>query len=417
MNWKKKLRKAVKEKRRREADESQATTTTLTEWHPEDYVDKPTQFATDVLGFKPLPYQAKLLEDKEKRIVVIWPRQCVDKNTFVYLSDGTTLPIKEVPTAWRTGRRECFKLTTEDGRELIATAEHRFLTENGWKELQELHAGDTILAPDHIPIFGTLGLTEERVKLLAYLVTDGYFKNQRQAVKFTGKEPYLSEVETCVAREFADIKPKRYPKGNCFDLMLTTYHGNSKENSLRAWLRSLDFDGGFPRIAFQLPREKLALFINRLYAADGYIAIWKAVRRSKTDTRKRNGLGAGKAAEIGLGAPDYRFVKALQLILFKFGMKSRITVEGPSPGTKYTKPFFRLRIGDIHSLRIFGEIVGPVYGKEQRSNDLQKIVVEREKKIVNGSCPKVTTFRHFTAFDSNPHIFHYTYRQTTNLRS
>ena len=382
-----------------------------------DYDKKETvKFAQDILRFNPTPYQVALLEDPSKRIVVVWPRQCVDENTFVYLSDGTTTTIKEVPTAWRAGQRECFKLTTEDGRELIATAEHRLLTENGWKELHKLRPGDTILVPDNIPLFGTLPLSEERVKLLAYLVTDGYFKNQRQAVKFTGKEPYLSEVEACVTKEFPDIRPKRYPKGNCFDLMLTTYHGNRKENTLRAWLRSLEFDGGFPKIAFQLTREKLALFINRLYAADGYISMWKAVRRSETDPRKRNGLGAGKAAEIGLGAPEYQFVKALQLLLLKFAVRSRITVEWPSPGTKYTKPFFRLRIGDIRSLRIFGEIIGPVYGKEQRSCELQKIIVERERKIVNDECPKVTTFRRFNAFDSNPYILHYASGQTTNLR-
>jgi len=75
MSWKRKLRKAAKEKRKREAEENQASPTTLTEWHPEEYVDKPVEFAIKVLGFNPLPYQAKLLEDKEKRIVVIWPRQ------------------------------------------------------------------------------------------------------------------------------------------------------------------------------------------------------------------------------------------------------------------------------------------------------------------------------------------------------
>jgi phage FluMu gp28-like protein len=75
MSWKRKLRKAVKEKRKREAEESQASPTTLTEWHPEEYVDKPVEFAIKVLGFNPVSYQVKLLEDKEKRIVVIWPRQ------------------------------------------------------------------------------------------------------------------------------------------------------------------------------------------------------------------------------------------------------------------------------------------------------------------------------------------------------
>jgi phage FluMu gp28-like protein len=75
MSWKRKLRKAAKEKRKREAEEKQTPPTTITKWHPEDYVNKPVQFAIDILRFKPLPYQVKLLEDTAKRIVVIWPRQ------------------------------------------------------------------------------------------------------------------------------------------------------------------------------------------------------------------------------------------------------------------------------------------------------------------------------------------------------
>ena len=39
------------------------------------YAKQTVKFAEDVLHFKPLSYQVKLLEDPSKRIVVIWPRQ------------------------------------------------------------------------------------------------------------------------------------------------------------------------------------------------------------------------------------------------------------------------------------------------------------------------------------------------------
>ena len=46
-----------------------------TTWNAKYYEDKPVEFAIKILGFNPTPYQVKLLQDKEKRIVVIWPRQ------------------------------------------------------------------------------------------------------------------------------------------------------------------------------------------------------------------------------------------------------------------------------------------------------------------------------------------------------
>jgi phage FluMu gp28-like protein len=46
-----------------------------TTWNAKDYEDKPVEFAIKILGFKPTSYQVKLLQDKEKRIVVVWPRQ------------------------------------------------------------------------------------------------------------------------------------------------------------------------------------------------------------------------------------------------------------------------------------------------------------------------------------------------------
>src|SRR5208282_3341156 len=124
MSLKKQLEKAAEQLEAENAPDVDPTTPEkpiIWDSKTRDYYKKETvKFSQDILRFNPTPYQVALLQDPSKRIVVVWPRQCVDENTFVYLSDGTTTTIKEVPTAWRAGQRECFKLTTEDGRELIA---------------------------------------------------------------------------------------------------------------------------------------------------------------------------------------------------------------------------------------------------------------------------------------------------------
>jgi replicative DNA helicase len=345
-------------------------------------------FCEKALGFTPTDYQADFLLDTRQFVAQCWCRQCVDENTFVYLSNGNIARIKDLPEAVYSGEKECFSVLTDDGREITATAEHRFLTRKGWKRLDQLSVGSRILVPDIVSLFGATGISPERAKILAYLITDGSFGHPNQSVKFTGKEPYISEMESCVRKEFPDIRPKRYQKGNCVDLLLTSNRGNVRENTLNAWLRRLVFLDGFPKIAFDLPEDKLTVFLNRMFAADGYIAMGSS---------PRNRLGVGNWFEIGFGTPSHHFAKALGLLLLKFGIRTHIRVEHPAPTNKYSKPFFRLRIHDITSqVRFFGK-VGPIFGKENRSLEAMRILGDRQARIEAGECPKVTTFRHFDA--------------------
>src|SRR3989442_3573978 len=80
---------------------------------------------------------------------------CVDPKTRVLMADGTHKPIGEVRSGdgiygtvrqgdyrhfvrtqvlalWET-RKRAYQITLEDGTRLIASADHRFLTERGWK--------------------------------------------------------------------------------------------------------------------------------------------------------------------------------------------------------------------------------------------------------------------------------------------
>src|SRR6266851_4653299 len=96
---------------------------------------------------------------------------CLAGDTLVYLPDtGTYTPIRElagksgfrvlalnektwlmdakaVTRAFATGRKPVFRMKTQLGRNIRATANHKFRTLEGWHRLDELKAGDRIAVP------------------------------------------------------------------------------------------------------------------------------------------------------------------------------------------------------------------------------------------------------------------------------
>ncbi|NIW25179.1 MAG: replicative DNA helicase, partial [Gammaproteobacteria bacterium] len=72
-----------------------------------------------------------------------------------------------------SGIKETFRLRTRTGREIVATANHPFLTINGWRELQHLRVGQEIAVPRRLDAFGVDELPDAEVALLAYLIGDG----------------------------------------------------------------------------------------------------------------------------------------------------------------------------------------------------------------------------------------------------
>ncbi|HEV3455594.1 MAG TPA: replicative DNA helicase [Thermoanaerobaculia bacterium] len=78
----------------------------------------------------------------------------------VWALDPATLKVRSavVSHAFATGRKAVFRLTTRLGRSLRATANHRFLTGQGWKRLDELAPGRHIALPRHLPAGGQQSL-------------------------------------------------------------------------------------------------------------------------------------------------------------------------------------------------------------------------------------------------------------------
>jgi len=54
-----------------------------------------------------------------------------------YKHDCNGIGLNTVTGVWKTGTKECFKMTLEDGKEITATPDHKILTSAGWKELRD----------------------------------------------------------------------------------------------------------------------------------------------------------------------------------------------------------------------------------------------------------------------------------------
>ncbi len=77
------------------------------------------------------------------------PRLLVDARTLAYVSgerqmQAGLLAVK-AKKIWKTGEKETLVLTTESGKKLTATPDHRILTLNGWKAVSETIQGEKLL--------------------------------------------------------------------------------------------------------------------------------------------------------------------------------------------------------------------------------------------------------------------------------
>ena len=120
--------------------------------------------------------------------------QCLDINETVLLSNGDKIPIKDVkvgdsvlcfnPETMSTSHtkvvhqyvretdKKIFKIKTISGREIIATADHKFMTTEGWKTVENMNINETMIGI--LPFQNTtiVGTVEESI-----ILSESDFKN------------------------------------------------------------------------------------------------------------------------------------------------------------------------------------------------------------------------------------------------
>ena len=230
--------------------------------------------------------------------------------------------------AFPTGVKEVFDLRLASGRQVTASANHPFLTVDGWLRLDELSPGSRIAVPRRVAQpKDAHEWPEHEVILLAHLLGDGCVA-PRQPIHYTSADPACLDAVEDAAGRFG-IEPRRVPQETWTHVYLPSpvKLARGRRNPIAAWLDQWDLYGKrshekfVPPPVFALSDDQIALFLGHLWATDGCVGWW----------------GQGR---IYYASTSRRLVDDVQLLLLRLGIRSTVRQVPGSPD----RPGYQLHI-------------------------------------------------------------------------
>ncbi|MDT0348282.1 replicative DNA helicase [Pseudonocardia charpentierae] len=255
---------------------------------------------------------------------------------------------REVTSVFSSGVKEVFRVRLASGREVEATANHPFLTVDGWCALGDLAVGDRVATPRRVPApVQMVAMPDERVVLLAHLIGDGSFV-KRQPLRYASTdEANLEAVEAAASHEFGITAVRdEYAAARVTTMRLPApYHlTHGRRNPIAEWLDGLglfglrSYEKFVPAQVFSLSDEQVALFLRHLWATDGSVS-WD----------DPNGIG-----RIYYSSTSRRLVDDVSRLLLRFGVLSRIK-RIKNPGYR---DGWHLHVTGSEHQRVFVDVIG-----------------------------------------------------------
>ena len=216
-----------------------------------------------------------------------------------------------------TGVRPVFRLRLASGKQVTATANHPFLTYEGWTPLGELTVGSRLGVPRHVPgPERTAHWDDRKVVMLAHLLGDGSFV-RRQPVRYASIDEANLAAVSDAATAFG-ITPIRddYAAARVTTLRLPAPYrlARGKRNPIAEWLDDFGLFGArshekfVPTEVFHLPKQQIALFLRHIWATDGSVTV----------------NATGRGGRIYYASTSRRLAEQLALLLLRFGISTRL---------------------------------------------------------------------------------------------
>ncbi len=301
------------------------------------------------------------------------------KDLKMHLSSKTGFYQREVETTYRIALRS--------GKNLRLTPEHPLFTLNGWMPAEKLSIGSRIAVPRRIPVFGDDDLPEEKVKLIAYLLSEGQIGPK--FLLFSNKDGKINEDFVLSIKQFdpslglkthgdaayrvicsnkrSVVKPGiRDRKGR-----FAGGHEVDSNNPLRNWLRDLRLWGlksnnkFIPEEIFKLPEHKLSIFLNRMFSCDGSIYL-------------------NYGWNISYSSVSEQMCRQVQHLLLRFGVVSKLRVK--STKSKLGKSYELVIKGEF--VKIYLEKIGFYGEKEARQKEALKTAISIKRNSNIDTIPK-----------------------------
>lgn len=332
--------------------------------------------------------------------------KCLHGDTLIPLSDGSLTPISEsnnnsenifglddklkVKPLKKTEffEREVDRLLhikLRSGREIKLTPEHLLLTIKGWKQAQELKIGSKIATERKVECFGKENMPEHEVKLLSYLIAEGHLSNGFVLFSNMDKK-IISEFNNCIGMFDSNLKIDIHSKPEYFRISqkekkynIKKIKRNSKgqfidnniyynKSPINKWLRNIGLYGKLsrdkfiPQCIFKLPKQQLAIFLNRLFSCDGNIykkfPIW----------------------EISYSSSSEKLIRQVQHLLLRFNVISLLKKKKISLDKKIFYSF-ELVIGGNNIINYIKEI--GFYGKKEKKEIIAVAETRGKKRSPN----------------------------------
>lgn len=188
-----------------------------------------------------------------------------------------------------SGRKKVFILETRSGRKIKASANHPFLTIDGWHRLDTLICGTKIAVAREIKIgLAQKSLSRDELTLLAHLLGDGCVLPGQPIHYTSADQENLSAVESAAASIFG-IVPRRVKQGNWWHSYLPSPFrlAPGRKHPITNWFLSLgidsvhSYDKRIPDAVFGGDDESISHFLRHLWATDGNISWTKNIGRKR----------------------------------------------------------------------------------------------------------------------------------------
>jgi replicative DNA helicase len=240
------------------------------------------------------------------------------KNIPVWALDSSLRYVPRTMThAFSSGVKETYRLRLASGREVLATANHPFLSHQGWRALGDLAPGMRVGVPRHVPApLRTQAWAEPELLMLAHLIGDGTFL-RGQPIRYASIDAANRAVVTAAARHFGSTAvTDDYPAARRVTIRLTAADRLSRglPNPVASWLDQLGLLGArsdrkfLPDSMFSLPKAQVAVFLQHLWATDG--CVWWDDRTDR--------------ASIYFGTPSRRLADDVARLLMRYGVRTSI---------------------------------------------------------------------------------------------
>jgi len=227
--------------------------------------------------------------------------------------------VKEASSVYKTGEKDVYELTTQEGYELRLTADHRVMTDDGWTEAQDLEPGNSVHIQNRKGEFGQHGSAEEG-RVLGWLVGDGHLKDgeERAVLNFYDEDAEISD-------QFADDVNQivREPTGNA-----------NYEIGANSITRSDDYRGA-QAVEQRIRSTRLYEYAAEAGLAENKLQVPDAVMRGSEEMARgylqalfsADGSVQGnveKGVSIRLASTDQGLLTDVQRLLLNFGIASKV---------------------------------------------------------------------------------------------